>query len=132
MKEITNKAKSNQNICFDFDGVINSYKSGWQGATIISDPPVEGVKEAIDEFKKAGYNIVICSSRAKTIGGKQAIVEYLKKYHIYYDRVDSDKPPAIAYIDDRAIQFNGNVNDLVDDFNSFKPWYQKTDGDKND
>ena len=38
-------------VLFDFDGVINSYKSGWEGYGIISDPPVEGIKEAIDEIR---------------------------------------------------------------------------------
>ena len=39
-------------VVMDFDGVIHSYKSGWKGVTEIPDPPVEGVKEFIEELRK--------------------------------------------------------------------------------
>lgn len=41
-------------VIFDFDGVIHSYASGWQGVTEIHDPPVDGIKEAIDELRSDG------------------------------------------------------------------------------
>ena len=32
-------------LCLDFDGVVHSYKSGWQGVDAIPDPPTEGFFE---------------------------------------------------------------------------------------
>lgn len=45
-------------LCFDFDGVIHSYTSGWKGAEVIPDPPVEGIKEALTELQR-DYKITI-------------------------------------------------------------------------
>ena len=52
-----------QRVVFDFDGVIHSYVSGWKGATKIPDPPVAGIKEAIDDIRKAGYEVCVVSTR---------------------------------------------------------------------
>ena len=36
-----------------------------------------------------------------------------------------EKPPAIVYIDDRAICFDGRSDELLEKIKNFKPWYQK-------
>ena len=38
-----------QTICLDFDGVINSYRSGFTTPQAIPDPPVPGVLEWISD-----------------------------------------------------------------------------------
>lgn len=113
---------SKKTVVFDFDGVIHSYTSGWKREDIIPDPPVPGVKEVIDELITQGYEIVVMSSRAASSAGCMAIREYLDKHQIKVDLVTYEKPPAIVYIDDRAICFDGNAKTLIDKINNFKPW----------
>ena len=108
-------------IIFDFDGVINSYKSGWKGPNVIPDPPVPGIKEAIEKIRKE-YRVVVVSSRCYHKGGIGAIKNYLDKYGIVVDDVTGEKPPAVCTIDDRAITFNGKPEQLLDKIKSFRPW----------
>ena len=108
-------------VTFDFDGVIHRYDSGWQGATNIPDPPVYGIKEAIDELRNT-YKIVVMSTRCFSEGGIDAIKEWLKKYEIEVDDVVAIKPPSVAYIDDRAICFDGNPKNLINKIKNFKTW----------
>ena len=113
-----------QTVVFDFDGVIHSYKSGWQGETVIPDEPVLGIKETIKEIRDAGYEIVVVSTRCSSNEGYWAIRNWLWKNGIEVDRVLTEKPPAIVYIDDRAICFDGNPKGLLQQIKTFKPWYQ--------
>lgn len=115
-----------QTVVFDFDGVIHSYKSGWQGVTIIPDEPVEGIKEAIAEIRAAGYEVVVVSTRCDLYEGQVAIQQYLEKHGIKVDRICKEKPPAIVYIDDRALCFDGNAGSLLEKIRNFQPW-NKTD-----
>lgn len=109
-------------VVFDFDGVIHSYKSGWQGADKVFDPPVPGIREAIAEIRAAGYEVVVVSTRCATPEGYGAIRAWLMDYGIEVDDVKTEKPPAIAYIDDRAICFDGHPENLLGRIKSFKPW----------
>lgn len=111
-----------QTVVFDFDGVIHSYVSGWQGATVIPDPPVPGIKEAIAEIRAAGYEVVVVSTRTASALGFQAVRSWLMANGIEVDRVCTEKPPAIVYIDDRAICFDGNPATLLGKIQTFKPW----------
>ena len=111
-------------VVFDFDGVIHSYTSGWQGIAEIPDPPVEGIREAIGEIRAAGYEVVVVSTRTKDPAGSRAVEEYLKRHEIEVDAVMATKPPAIVYVDDRAICFDGNAGTLLEKINNFIPWYE--------
>jgi hypothetical protein len=85
-------------LILDFDGVIHSYTSGWQGIDITPDPPVEGVKSAINE---------------------------LKKHDIWVDAIVDKKVPAVAMVDDRGITFTGEWSEeFVEQIKHFKAWYE--------
>ena len=114
-------------VVFDFDGVIHSYTSGWKGETNIPDPPVPGIQEALKEIHDAGYEVVVVSARCKTVLGRMAIENWLDMYGMTQevDKVCKEKPPAIAYIDDRAICFDGHPETLLKKIQNFQPWYKK-------
>lgn len=113
-------------VVFDFDGVIHFYTSGWLGETTIPDPPVPGIREALKEIHGAGYEVVVVSTRCATEKGKRAIEAWLYNNGLreYIDKVCKEKPPAIAYIDDRAICFDGHPETLLRKIQNFQPWYK--------
>lgn len=112
-------------VVFDFDGVIHSYKSGWLGVDVISDPPVDGIREAIKEIREAGYKVIVVSTRCAKLNGLLAVENWLKDNDIVVDEVTNTKPPAVCYIDDRAIRFDGKPETLLDRISNFVPWNRK-------
>ncbi|WP_085521970.1 hypothetical protein [Tuberibacillus sp. Marseille-P3662] len=116
--------KGKPTVALDFDGVIHSYTSGYQGAENIVDPPVEGMKEVIAELRHK-YKIVVVSSRSLHKGGKAAIQQWLQEHDIEVDDITGEKVPAIVYVDDRAMTFDGDAASLKAKIQSFKPWNKK-------
>ena len=123
--KITGLGEVKKTVVFDFDGVIHSYISGWKGVAVIPDPPVPGIKEAIEQISKQ-YDVVVVSTRCARYDGLKAVAKYLADHDIRVDRIVSEKPPALCYIDDRAICFDGNSEALLDKINHFKTWREKT------
>ena len=63
-------------LSLDFDGVIHSYTSGWQGARNIPDPPVDGAIKFLTEATEH-FTVAIFSSRSRYWGGRRAMKRYL-------------------------------------------------------
>lgn len=112
-------------LVLDFDGVLHSYISGWQGAETIPDPPVSGAVEFCIEALQY-FNIIIVSSRCNQVGGYQAINNWLAKWKFPALRVSKDgsKPAAFLTLDDRAVTFEGKWPNLQELMN-FTPWYKR-------
>lgn len=106
ISEDANVVTYQKSVVFDFDGVIHSYTSGWQGYSEIPDPPIAGIATAISQIRNAGFLVKVVSTRCKCEEGKEAIGRYLDYNNIVVDAIMYEKPPAIAYIDDRAIHFD--------------------------
>lgn len=113
---------SKKTVVFDFDGVIHSYTSGWQGISVMPDPVVPDIQAAINNLRMDGYEVIVVSTRCAIPDGMRAVQRYLLDNHIVVDDIMATKPPAICYVDDRAICFDGNAIGLIDRVKNFKPW----------
>lgn len=112
-------------IIMDFDGVIHLDQKEWVDVDIIQDEPIEGINETIQKLRADGYYIFVQSARCHYNNCMIAIQQFLDKHGIIVDGITSRKLPAKIYIDDRAITFNGNPNDLYEAVCNFKPWNKK-------
>lgn len=106
-------------ICLDFDGVIHSYRSGWCGIDNIPDPPIHGTDRAISRLRQ-DYRVVINSARCATKEGRDAIRSWLQKHAIEVDEVCEHKPPALVYVDDRGIRFQGDWFEALQQISDFR------------
>lgn len=106
-------------ICLDFDGVLHSYRKGWTGVDSIPDPPIHGSDRAVERLRK-DYRVVVHSARCSSEAGRHAIEAWLEKHGIEVDEVCEHKPPAMVYIDDRAIRFDGSWPDTLAQLSHFR------------
>jgi hypothetical protein len=114
-------------LCLDFDGVAHKYTSGWKGATVIPDDPVDGLFDFLEEACEH-FDVCILSSRSHQEGGIDAMRDWFIK-HCPEDfeisqlpRFVTEKPPALVSIDDRCLLFEGKWPS-IEDLKNFKPWY---------
>lgn len=117
-------------IVVDFDGTICEHAFPDVG------PPTPGVAKALQDLRDMGFYIVVHSCRTSgywdaiqtqdvkdipdavpgtdVCPNRQAeqfkiIVDFMEKHNIPYDEIyGEDKPVALAYIDDRGIEYRGN------------------------
>ena len=107
-------------ICIDMDGTICETRAPKQSYLDVAPKP--GAIEILKKLKSEGHYIIIYSSRHmatcnNNIGqiiAKQAPIfyEWFKKYGIEYDELIFGKPLADVYIDDKALQYEQNWDDI--------------------
>src|SRR4051812_4740652 len=96
-------------VLVDFDGPIHRYSKNWHDGTAY-DEPTGGSREALDWMDRAGYEVVIFSSR-----DAWQIEAWLEKNNYPAYRVTNIKEPAVCQIDDRGIRWTNwtqSLNDL--------------------
>jgi hypothetical protein len=113
----------------DFDGALASYDGNFR-ADILGRPHPRAL-EAVDSYVKAGFRIVVYTTRAKDREGMLRVRDWLALNGfdalvptgdpIY---VTAFKVPAVAYIDDRAWRFSGHWPSAAE-LDQFKPWWDK-------
>lgn len=96
-------------IALDFDGVINTY-SGWEGEDELYEPR-PGIEHFLKRLKQMDFEIAVYSTR-----GTDSIAEWMHEHELLglVDEVtEGEKPPAVAYIDDRAVRFCGSFDSVI-------------------
>lgn len=109
-------------VCVDFDGVIHSYASPWIREDKIPDPPVPGAIAWLNEMAKT-FDVVIHTTRGKSVEGRLAVAEYLSKHGFTQQReITAEKRPALVYIDDRGYRFTGANFPTAREIHALRPW----------
>lgn len=101
----------------DFDATIKPF-----GMMFDDTAPYPGVAKFTQKLKEQGYTIGIFTSRLSSlwlnsIGHTEQmhvdyITEYGAKHGIPFDFITAEKRPALGYIDDKAIAFNGDWKEI--------------------
>jgi|WetSurMetagenome_2_1015567.scaffolds.fasta_scaffold165991_2 hypothetical protein len=92
-------------VAIDFDGVLHRYSKGWNGGKCY-DRPTDGALIAVKQLLRDGYDVVVVTARENLY----PVEEWLYKWGFPDLEVTNTKIPAIAYIDDRAVEFKGDWN----------------------
>lgn len=101
------------NVAIDFDGVLNTY-DGWAGEDELFEPRV-GVGYFLARLDET-YNVVIFTVRKPRL-----VWDWLVEYNLsqYVSRVTNKKPKAFVYIDDRALKFDGDYDEIIREVGCF-------------
>jgi len=97
-------------ICLDFDGTV-AIEDEVGAYTLI-----EGAREAVEELKAQGHEIIIYTSRIGLAAREgtlkreiEILEDVLREFQIPYDSIFmGEKIVADVYIDDRAVAFDGD------------------------
>lgn len=106
-------------VCVDFDATLFP----WGELFNPNAKPLPGAADAVRAFADAGFDVVIFTSRMSRqwlqYAGENRDAHYsyisglMKKHGIPFNRIIGEKIPAVAYIDDKAIEFTGDNWDAI-------------------
>ncbi len=106
-------------VMIDLDGVLNNYSGNYDKNII---PPAKvGAEEFLEKLSE-NYELKLFTTRNKELA-QAWLVE--NGFHKYIKDVTNVKEPAWLYVDDRAITFRGDYNNLLDEIKNFQVWYKR-------
>lgn len=107
-------------ICVDLNGVLDTY-TGWKGPWH-TDPPRPGAREFLAALVGDGYRVVVLTTREV-----QQTHDWLREHGMadYVAEVTNTKPPALVYVDDRAVCFRGNYEETLQEIRGFRAFWEQ-------
>jgi len=112
-------------VAVDFDGVIMKF-TGWKGKFVF-DEAISGASTFLKALSSE-YRVVIMTARPDIAEVWSWLAE--RNLSQWVDEITNQKVPAFVYIDDRAVQFNGNFFETMRTIAKFKPWWADTEKEK--
>lgn len=116
---LSSKAQSHKpSIVIDLDGTIAKEDS----EDLMANEPQPGAREALRQLMDSGFEVVVFTCRTSKQGRPgldvaseaDEVKEWLEKYDIPYSKIDlgyQGKPHAEAYVDNKAIHYDGGTSD---------------------
>jgi len=110
---------SRPTICVDLDGVLNVFDE-WRGPEYFH-PPRQGAREFLESLRSSGYRVVVF-----TVRWHEWVRDWLAVHELAHlvDEVTDKKPPAFAYVDDRAVCFRGDFESTLSVIREFRPFWE--------
>lgn len=117
-------------VCIDIDGTISHYIE-WVDAKTFGEV-LPHCAQTIHHLKADGWYVIIYTTRAN----KDEIGKFLTEHNIPFDAINENpnqpdnakdgKPYADVYVDDRAIQFDGDWAGAYEKITGFMTWEEAT------
>ncbi len=107
-------------LMIDLDGVLNNYTKYEENFI----PKIkEGAKEFLEKLHKSNkYELVLFTTRNYELSQKWLQENKIEQY---FKEITNIKKPTSIYIDDRALKFNGNFNQTLDEIEKFTVHWKK-------
>ena len=118
--KVQGRNKFRRNILIDLDGVLNCYCGEYDEEFI---PEVrEGAREFVERLYSLGrFNLVLFTTRNLLLVSRWLVDSNL---YSYFSNITNVKLPAFLCIDDRAIRFEGDYDDMYEKIVNFRPYWK--------
>ncbi len=116
------KIKPKDKVAIDFDGTLTAYDNH---DALPPPPPLDGAREFLEKLQRAGKHVIVFTHRPV-----DQVVEWLRDngmLDLVPGGVTNIKPEASAYLDDRAVRFEGDYKQAFKDLakkERVRPWWR--------
>ena len=111
--------KFKKKILIDLDGVLNEYGKEKFDENFIPEIK-KGAKDFVENLHR-DFELYLFTSRNLLLASKWLVDNDLDKY---FKDVTNSKIPAYLYIDDRALKFSGNFDEIFEEIKNFQVYWK--------